>query len=140
MKRFFEFFVAVLFLSRSDIPDMAVMVFSVRLEAMRRAVAGRTRELPAGIRDMESLYLLWDLALPDENLPSNWTSVRLSPQQSVEFGRLQGMLNALFGVNRSQVFSLALALISQIQMEYTSVFAQFPTLDGFEVWLKAKYL
>lgn len=127
-------------LTRADISDMSIMVFSVRLEVMRRAVAGRTHELPAGIRDVESLYLLWDLALPEEELEVKWTSVRLSPQQAIELGRLQGMLHALFGVNRSQVFSLALALISQLQAEYPVVFAQFPTLEGFDVWLRAKYL
>ena len=42
-------------LSRADIPDMSVMLLSVRLEALRRAVADRDREMPEGITVMASL-------------------------------------------------------------------------------------
>lgn len=96
---------------RSDIPDLSVTILSVRLEALRRAVAGRNREIPEGITDMESLYLLWDLPLPDYETVDKWTSVRLSPQPAIELGRVHGMLNAIFGVTRSDTFSLGLALL-----------------------------
>jgi hypothetical protein len=51
-------------LGRADIPDMAVMLLSVRLEALRRAVSDRDREMPEGITALESVYLLWDVPLP----------------------------------------------------------------------------
>ena len=53
-------------LVRSDIPDMAVSLMASRLELLRQAVSDRNREIPEGITDMDSLYLLWDLPLPGE--------------------------------------------------------------------------
>lgn len=102
-------------INRADIPDLGISVLSARLEALRRAVADRNREMPEGITDLESLYLLWDLPLPtaEEKEPS-WTSIRVSPQQVIELGRAHGTLNAVFGANRSQTFSLALSLFEQL--------------------------
>ena len=100
-------------LGRADIPDLAINLLSVRLEVLRLAVADRDREIPEGITDIESLYLLWDLPLPSDNGERKWTSIRLSPQRVIELGRVRGVLNALFGVNRSQVFDLSLALFDQ---------------------------
>ena len=53
-------------LGRPDVPDLAVSVLTARLEALRTAVAGRTREIPEGVTDLESLYLLWDVAPPGQ--------------------------------------------------------------------------
>lgn len=98
---------------RADLPDIAVSILAARLESLRRAVAGRNREIPEGITDLSSLYLLWDLPLPDENEELKWTSIRLSPQPAIELGRAHGTLHAVFGANRSQTFALALALLTQ---------------------------
>jgi hypothetical protein len=100
-------------LARPDLPDLAVSVLTARMEALRTAVVGRTREIPEGVTDLESLYLLWDLPLPRREPAEKWTSIRLSPQQVLEMGRLHGTLNAAFGANRSEVFGLALALLAQ---------------------------
>ena len=100
-------------LGRPDLPDLAVSVLTARVEALRTAVVGRTREIPEGVTDLESLYLLWDLALPRREPADRWTSIRLSPQQVLELGRVHGTLNAAFGANRSEVFGLALALLAQ---------------------------
>jgi len=100
-------------LSRPDLPDLAVSVLTARVEALRTAVAGRTREIPEGVTDLESLYLLWDLPLPSRDPAEKWTSIRLSPQQVLELGRLHGTLNAAFRATRSEVFGLALALLAQ---------------------------
>jgi hypothetical protein len=99
--------------NRADVPDIAIFLLSVRLEVLRRAVAGRNREIPEGITDLDSLYLLWDLPLPERIEELRWTSIRVSPQQAIELGRVHGILNALFGVNRSEVFSLSLSLLGQ---------------------------
>lgn len=101
--------------SRADVPDLAVGVLTTRLEALRQAVSGRNREIPEGVTDLESLYLLWDLTLPTavKDGKRKWTSIRLSPQPAIELGRVHGTLNAAFGANRSETFSLALALFAQ---------------------------
>lgn len=99
-------------IKRADVPDLAIMLLAIRLESMRRRVADRTREIPEGITDLDSLYLLWDMPLPEKNIEPQWTSIRVSPQQAIELGRAHGVLNALFGVNRSQVFILALKLLA----------------------------
>ena len=161
-------------LGRPDVPDLAVSVLTARMEALRSAVAGRTREIPEGVTDLESLYLLWDVAppagddrrqTPDDRRPTaaerrtaadrrqvadeagaaagidpsvgrrpppaepteKWTSIRLSPQQVLELGRLHGTLNAAFGAGRSEVFGLALALLAQ--------FLERHPLDGVEMGL-----
>ena len=100
-------------LGRADLPDLAVSVLTARVEALRTAVAGRTREIPEGVTDLESFYLLWDVPLPNREPADRWTSIRLSPQQVLELGRVHGTLNAAFGANRSEVFGLALALLAQ---------------------------
>ncbi|MFO7662501.1 MAG: hypothetical protein R6X18_07890 [Chloroflexota bacterium] len=100
-------------LTRADVPDLAVSVLTARLEALRVAVTGRTREIPEGVTDLESLYLLWDLTPTRQPPDEKWTSIRLSPQQALELGRAHGTLNAAFGANRSEVFGLALALLGQ---------------------------
>lgn len=99
---------------RADIPDLAVMTLSTRMEGLRRATSGRTREIPEGITDLESLYLLWDLPpSKDGSDEKRWTSIRVSPQQAIDLGRVHGTLNVLFGATRSDVFALALELLEQ---------------------------
>lgn len=116
-------------IGRADIPDLSISVLSARLEALRRAVADRNREMPEGITDIESLYLLWDLPLPaaSEKEPS-WTSIRVSPQQVIELGRAHGTLNAVFGASRSQTFSLALSLLEQL-IEDHPLIQQYTTVE-----------
>jgi hypothetical protein len=104
-------------LVRADVADLAITVINERLEALRRAVAGRNREIPEGITDIESLYLLWDLPLPPKEVEEKWTSVRCSPQQVIELGRVHGVLNAAFGASRSETFGLALALLERYLSE-----------------------
>jgi hypothetical protein len=101
--------------NRADIPDMAINLLSTRLELLRQAVADRNREIPEGITDLDSLYLLWDLPLPssEQHEEPKWTSIRVSPQQVIELGRVNGVLNAMFGANRSEVFGLGLALFTE---------------------------
>lgn len=111
MKRLVDFVPADL--SRADLADLAISILTARMEALRRAVAGRNREIPEGITDMDSLYLLWDLPLPPQETAERWTSVRVSPQQVIELGRAHGTLNAAFGASRSQTFSLGLTLLAQ---------------------------
>ncbi|MDT8305183.1 MAG: hypothetical protein RRC07_04555 [Anaerolineae bacterium] len=98
--------------ARADVPDLALMVLATRMDGLRRAVAGRTRDIPEGITDLESLYLLWDVRLTREDgVEKRWTSIRVSPQQAIDLGRIHGTLNVLFGATRSDVFALALALL-----------------------------
>jgi len=116
-------------ISRADISDLAISVLSARLEALRRAVADRNREMPEGITDLESLYLLWDLPLPSvSEIEPSWTSIRVSPQQVIELGRAHGTLNAVFGANRSQTFSLALSLLEQL-IEDHPLIRQYTTVE-----------
>ncbi len=113
---------------RADVADLAISALTGRMEALRQAVAGRSREIPEGVIDLESLYLLWDLSLPDENSPEKWTSVRVSPQEVIELGRVHGALNAAFGASRSQTFSLALSLLAQF-LEKNPLSAQDLSLE-----------
>lgn len=104
-------------LRRADVPDLAITILAARMEALRRAVSDRDREIPEGITGLESLYLLWDLPLPNIESEQKWTSLRVSPQQVIELGRVHGTLQAVFGVNRSQAFGLGLALLERFLEE-----------------------
>ncbi|MDX1615374.1 MAG: hypothetical protein R3300_13760 [Candidatus Promineifilaceae bacterium] len=126
-------------ISRADIPDIAVTLLAVRLEVLRRAVSGRNREVPEGITDLDSLYLLWDLPLTEENGQAKWTSVRLSPQQVIDLGRVHGVLNALFGANRSQVFGLGLALLERC-LKNELADKQFSSAEELNRWIADFYL
>jgi hypothetical protein len=126
-------------LVRSDIPDMAVSLMASRLELLRQAVSDRNREIPEGITDMDSLYLLWDLPLPGEEDDTKWTSIRLSPQQAVDLGRAHGTLKALFGANRSQVFGLSLVLLSQFMQEELAD-KQYRSIADVDAWVTRIYL
>ncbi len=97
---------------RADVPDLAITIIAARLEALRRALADRNRQIPEGVTEMSSLYLLWDLSMPEEQIDPKWTSIRVSPQQAIELGRVQGTLNAAFGANRSDCFGLGLELLA----------------------------
>ncbi len=126
-------------LNRSDIPDMAVHLLARRLELLRQAVADRNREIPEGITDLDSLYLLWDLPLVHENGEAKWTSIRLSPQQAIELGRAHGTLKVLFGTSRSQVFALSLALLAQF-IQGEMVGKHFSSLGDVYDWIAQIYL
>jgi hypothetical protein len=126
-------------LGRADIADMALALLAARLELLRRAVADRDREIPEGITDMDSLYLLWDLPLPDKAAETKWTSIRVSPQESIELGRAHGVLNAIFGANRSEVFGLSLALLKQF-LETELVDHSYGTLDEVQARIAGIYL
>ncbi len=137
MKQLAHFFADEI--GRADIPDLAISILSARLEALRRAVADRNREMPEGITDIESLYLLWDLPLPSvSDTEPSWTSIRVSPQQVIELGRAHGTLNAVFGANRSQTFSLALALLEQL-IEDHPLIRQHPSVDELRKYILELY-
>ena len=125
-------------LIRADIPDMAVALLSIRLERLRQAVSDRNREMPEGIVALDSLYLLWDLPL-DKGRGANgeeakWTSIRLSPQQVIALGRVNGILNALFGATRSDVFSLGLALLIQFITNETAE-EHYSSVEEMIAWM-----
>ncbi len=129
-------------LSRADLPDLAITLLSARFEALRRAVADREKEIPEGVTDLESLYLLWDLPLPiHEDSETKWTSIRVSPQQVIELGRVHGTLNAVFNANRSETFSLALVLLSQfLESNATNDLSTTMSLAELRKYVRAIYL
>lgn len=126
-------------LSRADLPDMAVNLLSIRMESLRQAVSGRNREIPEGITDLDSLRLLWDLPVHKEE-DAKWTSIRLSPQQVISLGRVHGILNALFGATRSDVFDLALALLKQFMNGEEMADKSFQSLEEMNDWITRIYL
>ncbi len=124
--------------SRADLPDLAIAILTARLEALHRAVADRNREIPEGVTDLESIYLLWDLSVPEKSPERKWTSIRVSPQEVIELGRAHGTLNAAFGANRSETFSLALVLLANY-LE-TRNFADIKTLAEARKRILGNYL
>lgn len=126
-------------LVRADIPDIAINLLTVRMELLRKDVADRDREIPEGVTDLDSLYLLWDLPIPPRNGEPKWTSIRLSPQQAIELGRIHGVLRALFGANRSQVYWLSLTLLDQF-LESAAPEREIKSVHEAKEWMKRIYL
>lgn len=127
-------------IARADIADLAITLLSVRLEELRRAVSDRSREFPEGVTDIDSLYLLWDLPLPASEEELKWTSIRVSPQQAIELGRMHGTLNALFGATRSEVYSLGLALLGQFLNSHAEQTDESRSLLEMQSWMANTYL
>jgi len=128
-------------ISRADIPDLAISTLAARMDSLRQAVSGRSREIPEGITDFDSLYLLWDLSLPEQNNHLKWTSVRLSPQPSIDLGRLHGMFNAVFGTSRSETYNLGLALLDEFINKHLDIIEGNPeSLDGWRKLIASYYL
>ncbi len=126
---------------RADVPDLAIGALTARLDALRRAVADRSKQMPEGITDIKALYYLWDLPAPTDGAVGKWTSIRLSPVQIVNFGRLQGMFKALFGSTRSEVFGLALATLVQfVEQGHLETPSPIATFESFEARLNRVYL
>lgn len=126
-------------LGRADIADMAINLLATRLELLRRAVADRNREIPEGITDLDSLYLLWDIPLPAPESEASWTSIRVSPQQAIELGRAHGVLNALFGATRSEVFVLSLALLANF-LKSELADRHYSSVEDVDNWANQIYL
>jgi hypothetical protein len=63
----------------------------------------------------------------------------LTPQQAIELGRAHGTLKALFGVNRSQVFGLSLALLYQFFRE-EMVEKRYSSVEDVHNWITRIYL
>lgn len=126
-------------LSRADIPDMAITLLAARMDLLRRAVAGRDREIPEGITDFDSLYLLWDLPLPAKEAEPKWTSIRVSPQQTIDLGRVHGVLNAMFGASRSDVYGLGLSLLEQF-FDGDLAGKKYHSLEEVQRWIGRIYL
>lgn len=127
-------------ISRADVPDLAITILAARLEGLRRSVSDRDREMPEGITDLDSLYLLWDSPLPNRGAKEKWTTIRLSPQPAIELGRAQGVLHALFGASRSDVFALALALLTNFITEGLLKRWSGGSLLDLQEWLTRIYL
>jgi hypothetical protein len=125
-------------LSRADLPDMAVNLLSIRMESLRLAVSGRNREIPEGVTDLDSLRLLWDLPLHEAE-EAKWTSIRLSPQQVISLGRVNGILTAIFGATRSEVFDLALSLLIQF-LNGEMADKSYQSLEEISDWMTRIYL
>ncbi|MCP5099407.1 MAG: hypothetical protein GY943_27960 [Chloroflexi bacterium] len=126
---------------RADIPDLVITILSARFDALRNAVSGRSREIPEGITDLLSLYLLWDLPLPENNPERKWTSIRLSPQTAIELGRVQGTLNIVFGSNRSDIFCLGIVLLEHfVQQTLSELKLEQTSLDELRQLIISNYL
>jgi hypothetical protein len=69
-----------------------------------------------------------------------WTTIRVSPQQGIELGRVHGALYALFGASRSDVFALGLALLESLIGEIPPLGGQKTSVAAVQEWITGKYL
>jgi hypothetical protein len=85
----------------------------MRLAAMAVALGRDESVLPAGVVDLEALYLLWNLEI-DSQLGARATTVYLSPEQAVRLSEIRARLRLQIHISQSDLLNLGLTLLTDL--------------------------
>jgi hypothetical protein len=96
--------------TQSELAGLGVEVLGRQLDKMANAIGRKDNILPAGVVDLESLYLIWNLEFPSD-YQTRPTTVYLLPGQSVQLGLVRSQLRLQIRVNQSELLNLGLALL-----------------------------
>lgn len=96
--------------TQSELAGLGVELLGKQLEKMATAVGREDNILPAGVVDLESLYLIWNLVYP-ASYQTRPTTVYLIPKQAVKLGNIRSLLRLQIRVNQSELINLGLALM-----------------------------
>lgn len=98
--------------TQSELAGLGVELLGKQLEKMANAIGREDNILPAGVVDLESLYLIWNLEYPS-NYQTRPTTVYLLQRQSLQLGHIRSLLRLQIRVNQSELLNLGLALMSE---------------------------
>ena len=99
--------------SQSELVGLGVDLVGMRLAAMAVALGRDESVLPAGVVDLEALYLLWNLEI-DSQLGARATTVYLSPEQAVRLSEVRARLRLQIHVSQSDLLNLGLTLLTDL--------------------------
>jgi hypothetical protein len=74
--------------------------------------------LPAGVVDLEALYLFWNLEI-DSQLGARATTVYLSPEQAVRLSEIRARLRLQIHVSQSALLNLGVTLLTDLARSVT---------------------
>ena len=96
--------------SQSEMVGLGVELLGENLDRMATALGRDDRVLPAGVVDIESLYLIWNLEYPG-NRRARATTVYLTPEQAVQLGSIRTRLRLQIRVSQSGLLNLGVSLL-----------------------------
>ncbi len=99
--------------SQSELVGLGVDLVGMRLAEMAVALGRDEGVLPAGVVDLEALYLFWNLEI-DSQLDARGTTVYLSPEQAVRLSEIRARLRLQIHVSQSDLLNLGLALLTDL--------------------------
>ncbi len=99
-------------LSRSHILGLGIRALGQRLAALRANMEGSGADLPIGVLDLESLYLLWDLEPTANNSARKRYQLTLMDDEKWQLADMTVVLSRSISVNRSRVAGLSIANLS----------------------------
>ena len=114
--------------SQSELVGLGVDLLGQQLDQMATALRREERILPAGVVDVESLYLMWNLAYPVVS-DSAGTTIYLLPHQAVRLVDIRGLLRLQIRVNQSDLLNLGLALLAH-QAVFPTKTAEMPAVPA----------
>lgn len=98
--------------TRSELVGLGIALLGIRLDKVAAAVGRSDLILPAGVIDLEALYLIWDLKYPDDETMR--TTVYLLPEQTLRLGETRSRLRLQIRVNQDDLINLAINLLDKL--------------------------
>ena len=95
--------------TQSELVGLGVDLLAQRLDRMADALGRHDRILPAGVMDLEALYLIWNLSWTAD-AARRGTTVYLDPGQAVRLGEIRSRLRLQIRVTQAELLNLGLSL------------------------------
>ena len=104
--------------SQSELVGLGVDLVGQRLAEMAVALGRDEGVLPAGVVDLEALYLFWNLEI-DSQLGARATTIYLSPEQAVRLSEIRARLRLQIHVSQSALLNLGVTLLTDLACSVT---------------------
>jgi len=114
--------------TQSELAGLGVELLGGRLDEMAAAIGREGAILPAGVVDLESLYLIWNLEFPFKDR-GHTTTVYLLPEQAVRLSEIRAKLRLQIHVSQSELLNLGLTLLADLAATAPAGAEQFPIRD-----------
>ncbi len=98
--------------TQSEMVGLGVDLLGRRIDIMAAAISRNDTVLPAGVVDLEALYLVWDLKPPEQEAAKT-TTVYLLPEQTVRLSEVRSRLRLQIRVNRDDLLNLGARLLAK---------------------------
>lgn len=97
-------------ITQSELAGLGVELLGYRLDRMAAALGRHDRILPAGVVDLEALYLIWNLEFSADRV-GRGTTIYLLPEQAVRLGEIRSRLRLQIRVTQAELVNLGLTVL-----------------------------